>query len=155
MGNSVSNEKAESARMLTRVPKHLQPIKRKQTPKKPNSALSNQEKNTSSETNSQVKPESSSSNIQFKWSQRQKIPNINNIEYFLPNDQIEQDRHRVLFYVIRWAFGSRHIVPPEIKTKLFNGISVLDINIVVDLVYGSGTQYLTWHKISYDLLSTW
>ncbi|KAG0742856.1 hypothetical protein G6F57_010436 [Rhizopus arrhizus] len=51
----------------------------------------------------------SESDLKFRWSQ-------------------EQDRHKFELYVLRWALGSRHIIPPAIKPKLFDGIEVLDIN---------------------------
>ncbi|CEI90721.1 hypothetical protein RMCBS344292_05036 [Rhizopus microsporus] len=127
MGNTTSNENSDSSKALTKIPKHLQPIKKKPTPKKSSSnsaptqpGIIPRVKNTHHHSHNNrhhdnrcnnalgiARNDSSTSDLQFRWT---------------------QDRHRVQFYVIRWAFGSRHIVPPEIKPRLFEGIRVLDVN---------------------------
>ncbi|KAI8053161.1 uncharacterized protein B0P05DRAFT_561826 [Gilbertella persicaria] len=174
MGNTISNSTL-STRTFTnsnefisierrKIPRHLQPLKRKHTSKH-TGATSNDEhvpdnqqhkkkqenviikhqtssndnvntlipqgkNNELNEINQIFIDHSSSSPQLFRWTKGRRFQNaevMENMPYPLPNDQIEIDRHRVQFYVIRWAFESRHITPPPIKQKLFEGIRVLNV----------------------------
>lgn len=166
MGNTSSQQQQQdndiesnTTHKSIKVPKHLQPLKRKQTKKNSSnnnsSNVSNnnpappkismeQSYNISSPVKTlQVKPQhftesldlvdpSSSSPQLFRWTKGRRFQNNDvrsqqDLSYPLPNDQTELDRHRVQYYIIRWALESRHIVPPIIKQKLFEGIKVLDV----------------------------
>ncbi|KAG1443639.1 hypothetical protein G6F56_010599 [Rhizopus delemar] len=122
MGNLLSNEEKSK----TRVPKHLLPSKQRTSSKnkKPDT--------TQSDTIPRIKDEDlvcqKSSKVRFTWSHHQKPFNIKSADYYLPNDQPEQDRHKVELYVLRWAFSTRHIVPTPLRARLFEGIEVLNVN---------------------------
>ncbi|KAL9548242.1 hypothetical protein MBANPS3_005769 [Mucor bainieri] len=156
-----------------KVPKHLQPLKRKHTHKKKvesspaavtaapprvheeenrvpatisnhhiNTLIPNHFYNTSNDINQIFIDHSASSPQLFRWTKGRRFTSSQNVPYPLPNDQTELDRHRVQFYIVRWAFErseicfqtsyqqllpSRHITPPPIKKRLFEGIRVLDV----------------------------
>ncbi|KAI9253235.1 hypothetical protein BY458DRAFT_522063 [Sporodiniella umbellata] len=119
MGNVLSNEQKAG----TRVPKHLLPTKVRQSKskKKPEATQSDTVHRTKS-------PKENIKHLAFTWSYDEKPFSIESGDYYLSNDQPEQDRHRFELYVLRWAFSSRHLIPPASKAKLFEGIDVLEVN---------------------------
>ncbi|GAA5812964.1 hypothetical protein MFLAVUS_006426 [Mucor flavus] len=155
--NSTSRRgEAESAyaSKSSRIPKHLQPLKRKKTKKSSISSTSTsepkasaeitppplfnpantfQEENYGGEPLDSVVVDHSVSSPQLclknkkTGSLKTTYDGVESRYISLPCSQPELDRQRVVLYIMRWAFESRHLVPPIIKQKLFEGIRVLDV----------------------------
>lgn len=124
MGNTTSNENSDSSKALTKIPKHLQPIKKKPTPKKSSSnsaptqpGIIPRVKNTHHHSHNNrhhdnrcnnalgiARNDSSTSDLQFRWTQGRRFPNIEVI-----------DSHRLLMH-------TQHIVEYRIfLTERSNG----------------------------------
>ncbi|KAI8380137.1 hypothetical protein BD560DRAFT_388680 [Blakeslea trispora] len=140
-----------------RVPRHLQPLNVKIVEKhvfrtslgKQRSVCSdkhnkvNKQQNLSTDNTSTLPPYESirktdelerisikhpnASQQMFRWIRGRRFQDADSIYYPLPNDQLEIDRHQVQLYIMRWAFGNRHIVPPPLRQKLDEGIRVLNV----------------------------
>ncbi|KAI9246348.1 hypothetical protein BY458DRAFT_527978 [Sporodiniella umbellata] len=126
MGNLISSEKVASSNVAAKIPKHLQPTKQKPTFKKSDSIPAHAKKKRK-DARVPLKSEVILPGLKFKWFEEPKSF-CTHIEGFLPNNKTEQDRHRIQFYIIRWAFGRHHIIPQEIALELSRGIQVLEIN---------------------------
>ncbi|KAI8973877.1 hypothetical protein BDB01DRAFT_854142 [Pilobolus umbonatus] len=174
MGNYISfNDTTTSdSSKKTRIPKHLQPLRRKQAKKNGKSEVNSAKTTPSSQ--KETPPNNYRLNNQnfFILNQNRhqtlinsddnmnvihSIPSNNSLNqpkgklltmcvmvsnsnmivttivmetdypYLIPYSETEINRHRVQYYVIRWAFDSRHIAPPPVYPLLVEGIHVLDV----------------------------